>query len=274
MTGILQCLTALIAEHCWKFNMPMNKDELIKARIEDLIARCRDGYYVSVSGFMDTHEQAIARAMATSAASSGVTVTFYGGYDDAERRIMVCAPEDWYTDDFSEYLRVLRVSVKKGSKPLTHRDYLGSILGLGLERVLIGDILTRKDGADIVVSADIADFLLTEYTQVGRAETTREIVSPEEIILPEMRKETIRDTVPSARLDSVISSAFKVSRANAAEAIRRGIVSVNHLEVTKPDARVDEGSVLVLKGKGKAILREIGGESKKGRLWITIERFL
>ena len=72
----------------------------------------------------------------------------------------------------------------------------------------------------------------------------------------------------------MISSAFKVSRANAAEAIRRGIVSVNHLEVTKPDARVDEGSVLVLKGKGKAILREIGGESKKGRLWITIERFL
>ena len=164
--------------------------------------------------------------------------------------------------------------MKKGSKPLTHRDYLGSILGLGIERTLIGDILCRREGADIIVSADITDFLMTEYTQAGRFELTREIVTVDKIILPEQRKEIIRDTVSSLRLDSIAASAFRVSRVNAQEACRSGLVSVDHAEVTKPDARVEEGSVLVMKGKGKAILREVGGESKKGRLWIVIERFL
>lgn len=256
------------------YNYPMDKDTLITARINDLVGRVRDGYYAAATGFLDTHEQALARRLAASAASAGVRMFFYGGYDDAERRILVCAPEDWYTEDFSDYLRILRVSTKKGSTSLTHRDYLGSILGLGIERTLIGDILCRKDGADILISADISDFLMTEYTQAGRVELAREITTVDEIILPEQRREIIRDTVSSVRLDSVVASAFRVSRANAQAACRSGLVSIDHAEVAKPDARVEEGSVLVMKGKGKAILREVGGESKKGRLWIVIERFL
>ena len=95
-----------------------------------------------------------------------------------------------------------------------------------------------------------------------------------ELIIPESRTQTIRDTVPSCRLDTVISSAFRLSRAKAAEAIRSGLVSVDHIECLKPDARVEEGSSLVMRGKGKAILREAGGESKKGRIWIVIEKYI
>lgn len=253
----------------------MNKDDLVISRIEDRIQQCRDGYYVTATDFLDSHEQTLAVAAAKRAAE--VRTFLYGGYDDAERRMLVCVPADFPLSDEEAkegLLQVLRVSYKPGGKERTHRHYLGSMLGLGLDRRVTGDILVRENGADIIILPEIADFLLQEYTHIGRTDITTEIVPAQELILPEQKTEFIRDTVPSARLDTIVSSAFKVSRAKAVEAIKAGLVSVDHIEVLKPDARVEEGVALVLKGKGKAVLREFGGESKKGRLWVTIERYL
>ena len=86
--------------------------------------------------------------------------------------------------------------------------------------------------------------------------------------------ETVKDTVASLRLDNVIASAFRLSRAKAAEAIRSGLVFVNSMESEKPDMQVEEGSKLVLRGKGKAYLREVGGRTRKDRTYIVIERFM
>ena len=160
------------------------------------------------------------------------------------------------------------------SGKLTHRDYLGSLLGLGIDRSVTGDILVREDGADIIIVPEISGFLLAEYNQAGRIHFSTEVVPLTELTVPESRKEIIRDTVPSVRLDSIVSSAFRLSRAKAAEAIRGGIVSVDHIECLKPDMRVEEGSVIVLRGKGKTVLRSIGNESKKGRLWIVLEKYI
>ena len=201
----------------------------------------------------------------------------YGGYDDAERRMLVCIPADLPISDkeATEGLAmVLRVTKPAMSSALSHRDYLGSILGLGIERRLTGDILVRDDGADIFIAPEIADFLLREYHQAGRAAVKTGVVAAGDVIIPEMRCEIIKDTVSSVRLDSVVSSAFRISRNTAAEAVRSGLVSVDHAECLKVDAKVEEGSVLVLKGKGKAILEEIGNESKKNRTWIRIKRFV
>jgi RNA-binding protein YlmH len=169
---------------------------------------------------------------------------------------------------------VLRVTKPTMSRVLSHRDYLGSILGLGIERRLTGDILVRDDGADIFIVPEIADFLLREYHQAGRAAVKTSLVAAGDVIIPETRCEIIKDTVSSVRLDSVVSSAFRISRNTAADAVRSGLVSVDHAECLKVDAKVEEGSVLVLKGKGKAMLEEIGNESKKNRTWIRIKRFV
>lgn len=253
----------------------MTKDELTVSRIEDLIDQCRDGYYVTATGFLDMHEQALARSAARNAA--GVRAVLYGGYPDAERRMLVCIPADIpMTDDeaFEGLTAVVRVSKPEISRELTHRDYLGSMLGLGIDRSVTGDILVRPDGADIIVQPEIAGFLINEYREVGRTHVTVSGAETSDLIIPEAHTQIIRDTVPSARLDNIIAAAFKLSRSKAAEAIRGGIVSVDHIECLKPDARLEEGAVLVLRGKGKSILREIGGESKKGRIWIRIERYL
>lgn len=248
---------------------------MIIAKIEDKIAQSRDGWYVTATGFLDSHEQALARKAAMHAA--GVRTLMYGGYDDAERRMLVCVPADLPVSDegaTESLVSVLRVTKPAMSRALSHRDYLGSILGLGIERRLTGDILVRDDGADIFIVPEIAEFLQSEYHQAGRSAVKTEIVSAGEVIVPETRCEIIKDTVSSVRLDSVISSAFRVSRSIAAEAVRGGLVSVDHAECLKVDAKVEEGAILVMKGKGRAVLEEIGKESKKNRIWIRIKRFI
>jgi RNA-binding protein YlmH len=201
----------------------------------------------------------------------------YGGYADAERRMLVCIPSEIPMADAEAtdgLLAVLRVTKPAISRELTHRDYLGSVLGLGIDRSVTGDILVRPDGADIIITPEIADFLLREFRQAGRTNIKTQIVPIDDLIVPEMRTQTIRDTIPSARLDSIVSSAFRLSRSKAAEAIRSGIVSLDHAECLKPDAKVEEGQTLVLRGKGKAVIDEIGGESKKGRIWVSIRKFI
>lgn len=253
----------------------MTKDELITARIEDKISQCRDGYYVTSTGFLDTHEQAL--VIAASRHAAGVRTFMYGGYADAERRMLVCVPKDIPMSDeeaVEGLIKVMRVKLPAISRELSHRDYLGSLLGLGIERRLTGDILVRKDGADILIVPGIEEFLLKELHRIGPVEIKTEAAPVEDLIVPEARVEFIRDSVSSVRLDSVISSAFRLSRGKAAEAIRKGLVSVDHAECLKPDAAVHEGAALVLKGKGKAVLEETGGESRKGRIRIVIKRFI
>ena len=253
----------------------MEKDELIISKIEDRICQCRDGYYVTATGLLDSHEQALARQVSVN--SAGVRALMYGGFDGAERRMLVCIPTDIpVTDDeaVEGLLTAVRVTKPPISRELSHRDYLGSMLGLGIDRSVTGDILVRNDGADIIVLPEIADFLVSEYTQVGRTAVRTEKISLDELIIPEAKTQIIRDTIPSSRLDNIVSSAFRISRSKAADAIRAGIVSVDHIECLKPDARITEEQTIVLRGKGKAVLREIGGESKKGRVWIVIERYI
>jgi len=169
---------------------------------------------------------------------------------------------------------VLRVKLPAISRELSHRDYLGSLLGLGIERRLTGDILVRDKGADIIIVQGIEDFLLEELHRIGSVEVKTEAVDVGELIVPEGRFEYIKDSLSSIRLDSVVSSAFRISRGKAAEAIRKGLVSVDHAECLKPDAAVHEGSSIVMKGKGKAVLEETGGESRKGRIRIVLKRFI
>ena len=179
-----------------------------------------------------------------------------------------------YGDESDCPLSVIRIKTPAGGRKLTHRDYLGSLTGLGLKREMIGDILVGDEGADVIIKEEVKDFILMNYSKAGRATLSLESVDIEDLHVPEARVETVKDTVASLRLDNVIASAFRLSRAKAAEAIRSGLVFVNSMESEKPDMQVEEGSKLVLRGKGKAYLREVGGRTRKDRTYIVIERFM
>ncbi len=284
----------------------MKEDNFFLGQLADKIAQCENKYITTYTNFMDTHQQSIARihckknfipvldadsASKDAAAgdmagsedwsSAGPTgfshlpptrSVFYGGYKDAERVILINMP-DYTTLETENPLTVIRATKAEGSRELTHRDYLGSLVGLGIKRELLGDILVREDGADIIVMSDIADFIMMHYGKAGRTNLSLTQHHIKDLIVPPRKTQIITDTVASLRLDSVVASAFGLSRGKASEAITRGIVFVNHMEVTKPDYQVGEGDKITLRGKGKAVLSEIGGKSRKDRQYIKIERY-
>jgi len=278
----------------------MKEDNFFLGQLADKIAQCENKYITTYTNFMDTHQQSIARIYckknfipvldedpaskgsdASDWSSAGVSgfghlpptrSVFYGGYKDAERVILINMP-DYTTLEEENPLTVIRAIKAEGSRELTHRDYLGSLVGLGIKRELLGDILVREDGADIIVMSDIADFIMMHYGKAGRTNLSLTKMEIKDLIVPEQKKTVITDTVASLRLDCVAASAFGLSRGKASEAITRGIVFVNHMEVTKPDYQLSEGDKITLRGKGKAVLSEIGGKSRKDRQYIKIERY-
>ncbi|MGI6721420.1 MAG: RNA-binding protein [Anaerovoracaceae bacterium] len=248
----------------------MKQDDLIISRAQDLLRMCDQQYSTTNSGILDMHQQAIVQRNIRRPA--GTECLFYGGYEDAERRIFVCLP-DYAELNGDDILAVLRADTS-GHAGLTHRDYLGALTGLGIRRDLAGDILVRRDGADIIILKEIADFLLLNYTQAGRAALKTQILPLSQLIVPEASVKVIRDTVASMRLDNIVSAGFGMSRSKAAEAVQRGLVFVNSVEMDKPDWRIEEKDKVVLRGKGKIVIDEIGGRSKKGREYVTIKRYI
>ncbi|MDO4395918.1 MAG: YlmH/Sll1252 family protein [Clostridia bacterium] len=273
----------------------MKEDNYLIGQVEDKISACDNKYIMTNTGFLDSHQQSVARIFCKKnhvpvwniafdgddnktilsdglASIPPVRTLFYGGYEDAERVIMVNMPD--YADlERDNPLCIIRATKASGSRELTHRDYLGSLLGLGLKREMVGDIMVRDDGADIIVLAEIADFIDMNYYKAGRTNLSVTQLPISELLLQEHKVTVVTDTVASLRLDSVIASAFGLSRGKSAEAITRGLVFGNNMEITKTDFQLSEGDKLTLRGKGKAVLSEVGGKSRKDRQYITIERY-
>lgn len=246
----------------------MKEDKILSALAEDRLNLCEDKYMPTHTDFLDMHQRTVVAD--TVKGKHQCEVMFFGGYNDAERVVCYFIPD--YSDiEMCHELSVVRVKKPKGSKALTHRDYLGSLLGMGIRREKVGDIIVRDDGADIIILEELSDFILFNYDKAGRTSLEVEILPLEELILVEKQFKEISDTIASLRLDNVVSSAFGISRSKATEGIKKGLVFLNSLECFKPDSEVREGDKIVLRGKGKAYLSEIGGKSRKDRIYVTFK---
>ena len=145
------------------------EDSILLRQIEDKRNQCEEQYCVSHTAFLDIHQLALAENE-----FKYTKHILYGGYDDAERRLMFFLPD--YAEEIDDNpLEILRVTCPKGSKALSHRDYLGSILALGIDRSVIGDIIVKENGADIIILKSMEDFLISHYDQVGRTHIKTEI---------------------------------------------------------------------------------------------------
>lgn len=250
--------------------MSMNKDETIKARALDKIEQCVNKNFITNTVFLDTHQQSLLRELIAKK-KFGCEISFRGGYEDAERVAMLCVPE--YLDpEMADIFRLIRVKKRSKEKPLSHGDFLGSLLGLGIKREMTGDIIVRDDGADIIVMEEIAEFISDNYIKVGRIDISTEVLPLDELLIPEKEKTLFYGTVASLRLDNTVSSGFKISRSKAAQAIRSGSVCVNHMEICQPDFRVEEGDLINVRKKGRIRLNQVGGRTGKDRIGVTFEK--
>ena len=248
------------------------EDRLLLARVLDKYEQCQRKNIPAATPFLSPRDQAMAQSLL---AAAGVRDGFLsdGGYQEAERKILVFLP-DWADAPPEEELAFLRASFRGPDSSLTHRDILGSLMGLGVTRERVGDILVSPHSADIVAVPSLRDFFLQEWGQAGRVRLDVSEIGREALCVPQLQVKTIRDTVSSLRLDAVAASAFSLSRGRAAELIAAGRVNLDHTPCLKPDKPVAEGAVLTARGLGKAKLSAVGGLTKKGRIGITIERYL
>lgn len=247
------------------------EDRLLLARVWDKYEQTERKNIPSATVFLSPRERQLAQAM-LNAAGVRSGYLFDGGYEGAERTVLLFLP-GWAEEPAGDELVFLRASFH-GGEGLTHRDILGSLMGLGVERDRLGDILVSPHSADIIAAPSLRDFFLREWTEAGRVKLTVAEIAREELLLPQVQVKVLRDTVSSLRLDAVAAAAFSVSRGKAAELIAAGRVNLDHVPCLKPDKPVAEGAVLTARGFGKAKLKEVGGLSKKGRTGITIERYL
>ena len=200
----------------------------------------------------------------------------FGGFADAERKMLCYLPE--YLDESSliendSPVVCLRATFYEGDTP-THRDFLGSLMGAGIARESVGDISVGKGQCDFFVTEEIAPYLLQNFTNAGRTKFHLAQIPLYEASIPEPEVKIIKDTLASLRLDGVVSSGFRISRALAAQAITAGKVSVDGLPCEKPDKAVTEGCKVSLRGSGKIKLEKVNGQTKKGRISVEIHRYV
>ncbi len=199
----------------------------------------------------------------------------FGGYSDAERKMLVYLPDYLEEDTLPEEagLVCLRASFYENDSP-SHRDFLGALMGAGVARETIGDIIVGNDRCDFFVTTEIAPYLLQNFTSAGRTKLHLEEISLSELTTIAPQTKEIRDTLASLRLDSVISSGFRIGRSLAADYVTSGRAAINGLPCEKPDKAVGEGMKISVRGLGKILLRCIGGQTKKGRISVVIDRYI
>ena len=201
---------------------------------------------------------------------------FHGGFAGAERTVCVFLPdwqeaEDWAAD---EELAAVEAAYPPTGAELTHRDLLGGLMGIGLTREKVGDILVGETAAQIVCLREAAPIILSQFDQAGRYRLKLREIPLTELSPAPVEVKVIHDTVAALRLDAVLASGFSLARGKAADAVTGGRVSLNHRECLKPDRPVEAGDILTCRGLGKCVLKTVGGQSRKSRIIIEIERYL
>ncbi len=248
------------------------EDKLLLAKVWDKIQAGMRKNIMSNTAFLSLREQDMTNYL------FGQTecLCSFGGYDDAERKMLVYLPD--YLDasvlnDDDSPMACLRATFYEGDNP-NHRDFLGALMGMGIARETIGDICVGKESCDFFVTTEIAPYILQNLNGAGRTKLHLERIPLAQLQVPEAETKEIRDTVASLRLDSIISSGFRIPRSTAAQYITAGKAAIDGLACEKPDKPVNEGSKVSVRGLGKIKLKTIGSQTKKGRISILIDKYV
>ncbi len=246
-------------------------DKHLLSRVDDALLSCDRGWCRRFIGFLDERETALVDAHIRRVSFSA-NCRFFGGHAEAERTVFgVCSIGDELLDeDFP--LTAMEFSWRSGVS-LSHRDVLGSLMGCGITREKVGDILCENGRAVVFVREELAPFIAEQMTTIAREGIT--VCYPFEGTLPVFhRYEDIIGTLASVRLDAVLKVLLGVSREQACVLIRSSLVQVDHTEILSVSASVKEGSKVSVRGHGRFVIDSLSDTSKKGRVILRARRFV
>ncbi len=238
-------------------------DRILQAHVSDMVKR---NAFRSFTAFLDMRQYTMLKARLQSG-----TYRFYGGYPQAERGILCIHPLDFPPED-EEYPLVCLTFTYRQADKLTHRDVLGSIMAQQVQRDTIGDIIVTSGKIQCFATPAAAAVCL-QMTKIGKVGVQVTDTQPFSCEIVQEVKE-LSGTVAAPRLDAVLRTALNTGRNACADLIRGGFVSLNYVQMQDVSCHVAEGDVFSVRGYGKFRVSELSGPTKKGRLHITIEKYL
>ncbi len=245
------------------------EDRLLLAKIWDKIVPGMERNIPASSCFLSPREQEMAQYLF----GQQEGLQFFGGYDEAERRLLTYQPDYMDPEDRDWTMVCLRCEFYQ-QDTLSHRDFLGALMGIGIRRETVGDICVDKGSCDFFVTPEIAPYVLQNLESAGRTKLKISAIALSDAKIPQPETVEIRDTVASLRLDSVLSSGFRIARGVACQAVETGKVAINGLPCEKPDKLLQQGDKISLRGQGKIQLKCVNGQTKKGRISVVIDRYV
>lgn len=208
------------------------------------------------------------------------TYQLYGGYEEAERRVLLVYPEKYnekmIEKNYDKMLKIVRITLAEEEKgKYSHRNYLGGVVKLGLKREKVGDIIVYEEGADIITLEDFSTILKQELPSLTRFENSKiEIESIQNLQKREVKVEQVKIMVPSLRLDNFVSDLARTSRSKAVQIMEQERVFVNGQNEKKASKQVKLGDVITIRGKGRFIIKEFDGTTRSGRTVVIIEKYV
>ena len=240
-----------------------NDEKIFLSQLDDAVYLCQKRQKPYFFPFMSERKQVLAKRYLDSIRFE--TCRFDGGYDGSERKMLAL----WYYDEPERFpMSALEISFRKADR-LTHRDFLGALMSLGLERETIGDILVEDGSCVVFVRSEIRDYIVSQIFKIGNVGVKIGDLNGEQ--LPRGRDAEERDyTVSSLRLDAVVAAITGLSREKTKSLILSGSVALEHVECKNVSQAVGEHDTVTVRGKGKFKINGVRGETKKHRIRISI----
>lgn len=239
-------------------------DKVLLSRVDDTVSLCSVRNKPCFLGFLNEREAYIIKDYLS---WNSENIYFYGGHENAKRTILCCSNFDVSEEEYP--IKAVYFKFRTVDK-LSHRDFLGALMSLGIERDCVGDIMVGDGYAVCYVKSDIYDFVTSQLFKIGRVGVN--IIPKEQCkIAFEEKTEVLTFTVSSLRLDVIVSAITGFSRNKTNTFILSGKVFVNYIENQNFSHKINSGDILTVRGFGKYIIKELVGETKKGRLRIIIE---
>lgn len=254
------------------------EDKMLLAQILDKIDFCVKREKLEYTDFLDMYQVALVKSFMKKIEFDDYVL--YGGFENAERKVLIVYPEKYNMNmvekNYSKIMKVIRITLpKENVGNYAHRNYLGGIVKLGMERDKVGDILVADEGADIIVKEETAEVLKQELKTLTRFDNANfEVLEISELRQQEIKVEEVSIIVPSLRLDNFVSDLAKTSRSKAVEIIDSERVFINGQNETKASKQVKLGDVITIRGKGRFVVKEFSGTTRSGRTVVKVEKYV
>ncbi|MBC7088249.1 MAG: hypothetical protein H5T96_07255 [Tissierellales bacterium] len=228
-------------------------------------------YITTYSDFLDPYELKIVYQNLKSF-SKQINIVSYGGYEDSERKKIIFYPL-WEDIKIDEYIDIL--SINGNFENISHRDALGSIMSLGIRREKLGDILIYRDKIILITSPEISDFIIANLQKIKNSNVKNiEKIATNDFEAPISKFMIIKTIVGSLRLDSIVAAICNISRAEAQNLVKKGLVNVNWEISVKVHQLLESEDLISVKGYGRFRLSTIGSKTKNGRIHIDVKKYL